>query len=47
MRLSGFETGLLKLDNIVDLENVKINSNASNLALTEYQIPALGTVTNA
>lgn len=47
VRLSGFETGLLKLDNIVDLENVKINSNASNLTLTEYQIPALGTVTNA
>jgi uncharacterized phage protein gp47/JayE len=47
VRLSGFETALLKLDNVVDVENVKINDTASNLTLTTYQIPTLGTVTEA
>lgn len=44
VRISGFETKILEVDGVHDV-SVTINSSSSNITLTEYQIPVLGTVT--
>lgn len=46
VRISQIETRLLGIKGIVDIANTKINGTASNLTLTEYQIPVMGAVTN-
>lgn len=44
VRISQIETRILQIEGIVDIQNTKINNSASNLTLTEYQIPTFGGV---
>lgn len=46
VRLSQIEAMILQIEGVLDIENTKINSEPSNLTLTEYQIPVLGVVSN-
>ena len=45
VRIAQIETRLLAIPGIIDISNTKINNVASNLTLTQYQIPVLGGVT--
>lgn len=44
VRISQIETRILQIEGIVDIQNTKINNAASNLILTEYQVPTFGGV---
>lgn len=44
VRISQIETKILQIEGIVDIQNTKINGSASNLTLTEYQVPTFGGV---
>ena len=44
VRISQIETRILQIEGIIDIQNTKINNSASNLTLTEYQIPTFGGV---
>ena len=44
VRISQIETRILQIEGIVDIQNTKINNSASNLTLTEYQVPIFGGV---
>lgn len=44
IRISQIETRILGIQGVVDIEDTKINDGASNLTLTEFQIPVLGGV---
>lgn len=44
VRISGFETKILAVEGVNDA-SVTINSSSSNITLTTYQVPVLGTVT--
>ncbi len=44
IRISQIETRILGIKGVVDIEDTKINDGASNLTLTEFQIPVLGGV---
>lgn len=46
IRISQIETRILNLTGVVDINNTKINGEASNLLLDEYEIPVLGGVSN-
>lgn len=46
VRISQIDTKILTVDGIIDVVETKINGQASNLTLDEYQIPVLGTVIN-
>lgn len=46
VRMSGFENKILDIEGVVDIESVKLNGASSNVALGEYAIPVLGSVTN-
>lgn len=45
VRTAQLDTRILGITGIVDIENTKINGNASNLVLSQYQIPVMGGVT--
>lgn len=44
VRIAQLESTILALEGVVDIDGTKINGNASNLALTKYQIPIFGGV---
>jgi uncharacterized phage protein gp47/JayE len=44
VRIAQLESTILALEGVVDIDNTKINGNASNLALSKYQIPIFGGV---
>ncbi len=44
VRISQVETRILGVQGVLDVADTKINGSASNLVLTEYQIPVLGGV---
>lgn len=44
VRIAQMESAILALEGVVDIDNTKINGNASNLVLTKYQIPTFGGV---
>ena len=44
VRISGLEQAILEVEGVNDV-SVTINSSSSNLTLTTYQVPVLGTVT--
>lgn len=46
VRISQIESRILAIEGVVDIADTTINSSASNLTLTEYQIPVFGSVTN-
>lgn len=46
VRISGLETKIIEIEGVQDV-SLTINSAASNLTLTAYQIPVLGTVTGS
>lgn len=45
--ISQINARILNLEGVLDISGTTINGNASNLALTAYQVPILGGVTNA
>lgn len=47
VRIAQIESNILKIVGIIDITGTKINGSTSNLALTMYQIPVMGGVTNA
>jgi uncharacterized phage protein gp47/JayE len=47
VRLSQIEAALVNVDGVLDVENVKINSQTSNINLQATEIAILGDVTNA
>lgn len=47
IRISQIETRILNLTGVIDIENTQINGSSSNLALTDYEIPVMGVVSNA
>lgn len=46
VRISGFETKILTVEGVSDV-TVTLNGSASNITVTTYQIPVLGTVTGS
>lgn len=46
IRISQIESRIMGITGVVDITNTKINGVASNLTLTEYQIPVFGGVVN-
>lgn len=44
VRISQIETKILQIEGILDITNTKINNEASNLTLTQYEIPVMGGV---
>lgn len=47
VRISQIETRLLNLTGIIDIAGTTINDGTGNLALSDYEIPVMGVVTNA
>ena len=47
VRISQIESHIMGVEGVVDIQNTEINGSASNLTLTDYQIPVLGVITNA
>lgn len=47
VRIVQIETRILAIEGIIDISNTKINGQAENLNLGEYEIPVLGTVVNS
>jgi len=47
VRIAQIDTRVLTIDGIIDISNTKINGQAENLNLGEYEIPVLGTVVNS
>lgn len=47
VRISQIESHVMGVEGVVDIQNTKINGSASNLSLSDYQIPVLGVITNA
>lgn len=45
VRIAQIETRLLAIEGIIDISGTTINTLASNLTLTTFQIPVLGTIT--
>ena len=45
VRIAQIETRLLAIEGIIDISGTSINDDASNLTLTIFQIPVLGSVT--
>ena len=45
VRIAQIETRLLAIEGIIDISGTNINTLASNLTLTTYQIPVLGSIT--
>jgi len=45
VRIVQIETRLLAIEGIIDISGTTINDDASNLTLTNYQIPVLGSIT--
>lgn len=45
VRISGIESELLAVENVLDVSEVKINGNAANLQISPYQIPKYTTFT--
>jgi len=45
VRIAQIETRLLAIEGIIDISGTTINTLASNLTLTTYQIPVLGSIT--
>jgi uncharacterized phage protein gp47/JayE len=45
VRIAQIETRLLAIEGIIDISGTSINTVASNLTLTTYQIPVLGSIT--
>ena len=45
VRIARIETRLLAIEGIIDISGTTINTLASNLTLTTYQIPVLGSIT--
>lgn len=45
VRIAQIETRLLAIEGIIDISGTTINGDASNLTLTTYQIPVLGSIT--
>lgn len=47
VRIAQIDTRMLTIDGVIDISNTKINGQAENLNLGEYEIPVLGTVVNS
>lgn len=47
VRIAQIDSRVLTIDGIIDISNTKINGQAENLNLGEYEIPVLGTVVNS
>lgn len=47
IRISGIESAILDVENVVDVYDTEINGDTSNYKLGEFEICKLGTITNA
>lgn len=44
VRISQIETRILNVDDVLDISNTKINESSSNIEISSYKIPVIGTV---